>query len=380
MNKKIMSLLGSLVVLTTVSCSTTSIEKKEVKKNSYIQLMTEKFSENNRNTGVVVSIEKDGKTSVYKSGYANYETKKLVNENDYFEIGSASKLFTAIAIMQLVEDKKLSLDTKISKFYPSGDIVKLATYKGKNYWDTITVEMLLNHTTGFIDYLNVHGSSDKVLELYNHSNEVFSFDDLIKLSTDYGDAQFKPGDSFAYCNTNYVILGDIISKVSGMNWKKYIKTNLFEKAGLKDTYLGSELPKEIKDKVITGYYDDLETKMPFSLASSAGEIVSTQKDLQKFLSFFISGKFYKDKKTLDIQLNRGKHSMQEGKGMPIYSLGVTEFLGGYGHNGQTLGFQSFVAANPTTKTNYVLLMNNANANSMMLYVMLVNALAQLEKN
>ncbi len=374
---KIKTLLLFTFAILAISCKSVG-NKKETKRTeavkevatqtvSPLQKIVDEFSKKNGNTAVVVSIQKEGKNNLYTSGYANQQTKTKVQANDLFEIGSVSKLFTAIAIMQLIEDGKLTVNTKLNTLYPSGEITKLANYKGKNYWDKITVKMLLNHTTGFIDYLNVYGSDEKALEIFNNAEKEYTFKDIVKLATDFGDANFIAGEKFAYSNTNYYILGDIISKVSGTDWRTYIENNIFKKAGLERTYFGSKLTKDQKAKLLTGYYGDNISKMPFTLAGSAGEIVSNQADLQKFLSYWSAGKLYKKPTTFKEQISLGKQDMYEGEGMPKYALGVMEFGGTVGHTGQTFGFQAYIASNLTTKTNYVLLMNNAGASSFELF-------------
>jgi len=272
-------------------------------------------------------------------------------------------MFTAIAIMQLIEDGKLSLDTKINTLYPTGNIQKLAEYKGENYWNKVTVQMLLNHTSGFIDYLNSYGSDEETLKIFNNSKKQYSFNDIINLSLESGDANFIPNSEFGYSNTNYIILGDIISKISKTPWRTYIEDNIIKKAGLKNTFFGSKMSQEQKGRLATGYYNEQITNIPYSLAGSAGSIISDAYGMQKFITYWEEGKFYKSADIFKKQINTGVHNMYQGSDAFKYALGVFELVGTVGHPGQTFGFQSHFAINPTTKNSYIILVNNASASS-----------------
>ena len=336
-------------------------------KTTLTQTLIDSFSKKNYNAAVLLLTKKNTESAFYKAGYADMGTKKELNKNDLFEIGSASKLFTAIAIMQLIENGKLSLETTLDEIYPSGHIQKLAEYKGINYWNTITIRMLLNHTTGFIDYLNVYGSDKEALKNFNNSEKQYSFEDIIGLAINHGDANFIPKSKFKYSNTNYTILGDIISRVSKTPWRNYIENSIFKKADLKNTVFGSKISPEQKVKLVTGYYKKQVTNMPYTLAGSAGSIISNAIDLQKFLIYWAEGKFYKNPKIFKTQISTGVQNMYPGTDILKYAMGVMELNGTIGHAGQTFGFQSYLAINPITKNSYIILINNADVSSFELF-------------
>lgn len=327
------------------------------------QAIIDAFSKENNDAGVVVLIQKNNSVSAYVSGFSDLDKKEAVQKNDLFEIGSASKVFTAIAILQLIEDGTLSLDTTLDVFYPEGSIKKLANFEGKNYWDKVTVQMLLNHTSGFIDYLNVYESDEKALEIFNNSKIVYSFSDIIKFATDHGEANYMPGKEFAYTNTGYIILGDLITKVSKTPWRTYIENNIFKKAGLKNTYFSSSISEENKKRLLEGHYKNQITHLPPTLAGSAGEIISNLSDLHKFLIAWDQGTFYKNPETFQKQISVGEQQMSPGSDMLNYSLGVMKTSGLVGHGGQTFGFQSYISINPVTKDVYIIGINNANVSS-----------------
>jgi D-alanyl-D-alanine carboxypeptidase len=338
--------------------STHSFDSTSIKKK-----VTE-FSEKNNNTGVLLLIKENGTTLSFAAGVSNREKKTPIKTDDLFEIGSASKVFTGVAIFQLIEQGKLSLNTPIKTFYPSGAITGLANFQNKNYWDQITVGMLLKHTSGMIDYLNVYQDDKKALKLLGGRDKTYTFDQLIQLALDHGDANFKPGKQFKYCNTGYILLGDIITKVSGMHWRDYIETKIFTPLGMKHTYFGSRLPSNLRNSMPGGYYNQKPSSMPPTLASSAGEIISTLEDLASFMTAWSHGDLYANPKTLKLQQTDGLLQVNPLYNNLLYGYGITKIGTIYGHGGQTFGFQSFIAADIKTGNIYIIGMNDATANSM----------------
>ena len=248
-----------------------------------------------------------GKSYQSAAGLADRADGRQVKSDDLFEIGSATKVFTGISILQLIESGKLSLDTKLKTFYPQGKITQLANYKGKNYWEDVTVGMLLQHTSGFIDYFNVYGDDSKALQILGGKEKQYTFAQLIDISVSFGDANFKPGAQFKYCNTGYIILGDIISKVSGMDWHDYMQQHILDKVGMKDTYFGSRINPELRAAMPKGYMGVKEVFMAPSLADSAGEIISTLDDLSLLMQAWAKGKTLQRREDLDTS---------DGKGLP----------------------------------------------------------------
>ncbi len=314
----------------------------------------------NSDAAMFILVDRGNDELTYASGLADKAKKIKAKTDDLFEIGSASKMFTAIAILQLIEEGKLSLQTTMDQLYPSGKIKNLANLKGKNYWNKITVEMLLNHTSGIIDYLNVYEDDEKAMEILAVKGKKYSFDDLTNLAIDHGDMNFIPGTTFKYCNTGYTLLGDIITKRSGMPWRKYITKNIIEKAGMTDTYFGAEIPKSAEARKMKGQFKGNPSFMPPTLAGAAGEIVSNLKDLKKFLLAWQNGKLFSKPETLQMQHTQGYQVMYPEKTDKLtYGYGVMKINGFYGHGGQTFGFQSFVTYNPEKKSLYVLGANDA---------------------
>ena len=299
-------------------------------------------------------------------GSANREKKTEAEVDAPFPIGSASKVFVGVSIFQLIEAGKLSLETKLSTFYAKGSIQNLANYKGKNYFSDVTVGMLLQHTSGFIDYLNIYKDDAKAIEVYTKNGDHYSFEDIMKFAVDFGDANFKPGTQFSYSNTGYIILGDIVKKISGEDWRDYVQKHILDTLALKHTYFGTRLSKTVKGTMPQGYFLGKATDMPYSLASSAGEIVSTVDDLSTFISAWGEGKLYTDPKTLKVQMTEGFHAMSPDIANISYGYAIMNVGGLFGHGGQTFGFQSYMAIRPGTDESIALGINESEGQAMVL--------------
>ncbi len=362
-------------------CFTTQNSKKVVNKkftqmifqpHKYMQNkldeIVKNYSKKNHDTAIWLFVQKNNYEYKAVSGVANRTSKRVAKENDLFEIGSASKLFIGVSIFQLLEEGKISLDTKIKNFYPQGEIQKLANFEGKNYWDDVTVGMLLKHTSGFIDYLNVYANDAKVIELLGGQKKHYTFKELIHQAVSFGDENFRPGTEFKYCNTGYIILGDIISKITKNDWHEYVQKNIFDALGMKHTYFASKIPSELRFSMPQGYAFGKPTFMPPSLAGSAGEVISSLEDLATFITAWSQGKLYKDANTIKIHQNLGFHFMDKSIQNIQYGHALMQIGDFYGHGGQSFGFESFVAINPQSGDTYVVGTNDAQVHSMDLFM------------
>ena len=326
-----------------------------------------RYAQEHNNTAVWLLVEKKSERARGAAGFANRQKQLPASRDQLFEIGSASKIFTGIAIFQLIEAGKLSLDTKLSRFYKKGTIVQLANFKGKNYWKEVTVGMLLRHRSGFVDYLNVFGSDARTIAHFNNNEHVYTFNEIISLAASHGEANFRPGEKFRYCNTGYIMLGDIIEKVSGMPWREYIRTHIMQKAGMEHTWFGSQMPEKLRRNMPQGYAEGKPSSMPPTLAGSAGEIVSTLDDLARFMKAWGEGRLYAKPKTLKFQMTQGFVKMDPTIENLTYGYAIMRIEGFYGHGGQTFGFQSYLAYNPQKKELYIVGVNDAFVSSMDLF-------------
>lgn len=154
------------------------------------------------------------------AGFANFSTKELLDLHASFEIASLSKMFTAAAILQLCEAKKMNINQLVTDFFPD------FPYK------TITVHHLLCHRSGLPEYFNFAGRY--------HKNRLFPLtnDSLLSMIQKYKPkCAALPDKKFDYNNTGYAILASIVEKVSGVSFEQYLKTHFFEPLGMKETFL-----------------------------------------------------------------------------------------------------------------------------------------------
>jgi CubicO group peptidase (beta-lactamase class C family) len=253
-----------LILTFTNSFGQTKQEKKLIQ--SIDQLISDRLTE--IAPGCVVLVVKNDKV-IYKKafGYANTELKIPLQANMLFRTGSMGKQYTAIAVLQLVEEGKISLQDSIQKYikdFPSNG-------------HTITIENLLTNTSGIKDYLS---------EILNNSNQKLSYTpkegvDFIKNEP----LNFNPGSNYRYSNSNYYLLGYIIELVTGNTFENYLKQNVLDKASLQHTfYIHPE--KDIPD-MVQGYskYDgkiEKATLQEVTIMYSAGGLISNADDIYKW--------------------------------------------------------------------------------------------------
>ena len=230
--------------------------------------------------GCALLVAKKGEVLLEKGyGIANLELNVPMKPEMVFRIGSITKQFTAIAILQLVDKGKIELTDSIQKF------VKGFQSKGK----TITIENLLTHTSGLKAYEEIDVKIPNAMRIEFSPKTVI--DSLDKLSLD-----FDPNTKYKYCNSNYFLLGYIIEQVSGKPYPQYLKENILDPAGLNSTFY--ENTAEIKLNRANGYsFSDGKywnaDFISMSLVYGAGALRSTVSDLYKWHQALYEGKLLK---------------------------------------------------------------------------------------
>jgi D-alanyl-D-alanine carboxypeptidase len=211
----------------------------------------------------MVLVAKDGKPILRKGyGYANVEWEVPHTPDTRFRIGSITKQFTAMAILQLEEGGKLKTDDAVQKFYADAP----------QAWDGITIHHLLTHTSGIPSYTSLPNF------FRDKARNPMTPAEIVKLTQDKP-LEFKPGERFVYNNTGYILLGYIIEKASGEKYADYLAKHIFGPLGMKDS--GYDNPIPIIKKRAAGYSADgtnaayLDMSLPFS----AGSLYSTVDDM-----------------------------------------------------------------------------------------------------
>jgi D-alanyl-D-alanine carboxypeptidase len=272
------------------------------------------------------------------SGSVDFEKEKKLTTKHSFRIGSVTKIFTAAIIMKLYENGEINLDDKINKWFP--EFPKS---------DIVNVRQLLNHSSGIYNYTeNLWFNLKTVL----FSKKIWNPNTLLK-STYNKQFYFTPGDSHLYSNTNYLMLGLIIEKLTGESLAKIYRKHIFEPFELKNTFF---VPYEkIPENLITGYDRDIisfgiqeYTSKENSFATygfSAGAIVSTSEDLRRWIDNLFKSDFI-SQDTLNEMKQYLKANDPDVREQVGYGLGlrVLEICGDkiYGHTGTIPGFGAAV--------------------------------------
>jgi CubicO group peptidase (beta-lactamase class C family) len=190
-------------------------------KESYTQKAAALYSNflNNKAFNGSILVAKNGQVLLERyNGMANFATKEAIDQNTTFHLASVSKTFTAMAILKMWEQKRLSLDDDIRKYFPS------FPYYG------ITIRLLLSHRSGLPNYAYVMPKSS--------NGYLYSNDDVINYFINYRPALARAVNTgFQYCNTNYVILAEIIEKLSGEAYPAYMRENIFQPLGMNNTFV-----------------------------------------------------------------------------------------------------------------------------------------------
>ncbi len=277
-------------------------------------------------------------------GTANIELNVPMKSEMVFRIGSITKQFTAMAILQLADKGQIALTDSVQKF------IKDFHFKGK----TITIENLLTHTSGIKGYEQIDPKVPNAMRIDFSPKTVI--DSLDKLSL-----EFDPNTRYNYSNSNYFLLGYIIEQVSGKSYQQYIKENIIEPAGLSSTFYESQtelIPKRVNGYSSTdGKYWNADF-ISMALVYSAGALRSNVSDLYKWHKALYEGKIVKKETFLKaIQ----PHKLVEGK--PIdYGYGffnkTENGINSIGHAGAIDGFRAIEMYYPEQEIYITLLCNS----------------------
>jgi len=252
--------------LVLVSFKSVGQENKKISKEIE-QYLSSRYKDDQ--PGIAVLVSKNDKI-LYKNGFgmANLEWQIPVGTNTVFQIGSVTKLFTALAIFQLAEKEKLSLTDNIQTYLP--------TFPDKGY--SITIEHLLTHSSGIKDYMQMDSSDPFIMRKDFTNLEVIDFFKEEPLA-------FEPGTKSSYSSSGTFLLGYIIEKVAGMSYQHYIEEHIFRKAGMTNSYYGDNLkviPNRAtsygieKGNYIKGAYRSM------TIPYAAGALLSTVEDMHKW--------------------------------------------------------------------------------------------------
>jgi CubicO group peptidase (beta-lactamase class C family) len=305
----------------------------------------------NRNiAGAVVSVVKDGQVLFRKGyGYADVEEKKpVIPDQTLFRPGSISKLFTATAVMQLVEQGKLDLDRDVN------DYLDFAI--PKTYPQPVTLRQLLTHTGGFEETLKnlfvAHDSDIKLLRTY--------------LVNEMPARIFPPGKIPSYSNYGFTLAGYIVERVSGEKFERYIENHILKPLRMNNSTFDQPLPPQLAPQMSKGYLSASKKPRDFEFvqAAPAGALTTTAADMTRFMLAFLQDGAVDGVSILKPETVRQMEARQFEFHPMLPGLGITfmEYLIDpvriIAHGGDTVYFHSDMILVPEAHLGYFLSYNS----------------------
>ncbi|MEM4481808.1 MAG: serine hydrolase domain-containing protein, partial [Desulfurococcaceae archaeon] len=315
-----------------------------------------------RMPGLAIGLLK-GEEVVYARGFGFRDLEQSLPQTPSTNhcIGSVTKSFTALAVMQLYERGKLSPDDPVNKYV---DVIKSPDIK---------IHHLLTHTSG----IPALAYAEALINSYYSSRglwlPVSSPDHVSTYMSDYTSwIQFKPGERWFYLNEGYALLGKIVEKVSGVKYEEYVKSNLLEKLEMNKSYFGRDEYLRDSDKA-TPYYLSPEGKLaraePIFTITSDGGLFSNILDLLKYASMFIGRGSYKGAQIVEpslVELMERPHVKlpYESPISRYYGYGLTAHDDFHGkklvnHSGSVLVYTAFLGYIPSEKVAVAILANSS---------------------
>ena len=294
----------------------------------------------------------DGSTVGVAVGKGNLETGEAPPLDGEVRIGSNTKTFVAVVILQLVQEGKITLDEPIETYLPG--LIHGEGIDGSK----ITVRQLLQHTSGLPEYTDtVPGETD----IFQIRDNYYSTRDLLDVALSKP-AAFEPGSQFSYTNTNYIVLTLLAEKVTHRPLAEQITQRITEPLGLAHTYYPNPGEEEIRGTHPHGYHRNTPTenwqditRMDPSWAGGAGAMISTPSELGTFIQATLNGTLLTQdsinemKKTVDTSNLSGVPG--SGYGLGIFSMPLSCGTA-WGHSGGIPGYttQNMVGPDGTAVT------------------------------
>jgi len=301
--------------------------------------------------GGSVGIMKEGKV-IFSRAYGLTSLEYLVpnTPDTRFNIASVSKQFTCMGIVLLHIQGKLSLDDDVRKHLPELPIFE----------DTITIRHLIHHTSGM-------RSLHALLEMAGwRGDDSRTNEDLFRFMRNQKDLNFKPGAEYLYCNTGYMLMADIIEKITEEKFAVWVYDNVFEPLGMINTYVEDDYSRVVPVNA-TSYYGSashgFSRAIEFWGYVGSGNIHSTTNDLLVWLT-----NYYHPQTGWEnaFQLMQSQGILNNGDTLDYaFGININKYKGGNGisHGGSIGGYRSIVQAFPDHELNIAILTNFSSSNT-----------------
>lgn len=323
--------------------------------------------------GAVVAVVKDGKAIFTRGyGYSDVERKQPVSpDSTLFRIGSISKTFTWIAVMQLVEQGKLNLDEDVNKYLtgfkiPSGD------------GGPVTLRHLMTHTPGFEDRLvGIFSDDAKSLRPYGEI-----------LKEQLPERVRPAGTEMSYSNHGSAMAAYIVEQVSGLSWCDYAEQHIIQPLGMDHTTFRQPLPGNLSGMLSKGYnYEDGRLKeygFEYIPLSAVGGASSTAADMSRYMITQLqSGRLEKVRILDSLQFSRMQKvefrvsPFVSGIGLGLYELANWNGIRTVGHGGDTFWFHSLMALIPEKNFGLFLSFNSQQADYAQVFSLFMDHISPL---
>lgn len=303
--------------------------------------------------GAMVRVEDRGTVFRAAAGVADRGSARAMDDTDRFRIGSVTKTFTAVVLLQLVDEKKLKLDAPVDRYLP-----------GLLPDGRITVRQVLGHRSGLYDYTNdMFARTVPGFEAVR--KRVFTPEELVRLSLRKPRTN-APGAKYSYSNTNFVVAGMLVEKLTGNPVRNEYQNRIIEPLKLRDTlyvHPGTKIPGRFARGYLTPDQAGAPlvdaTEQTVSWAQGAGALISSTRDLNTFLSALLQGRL-----TSAAQLAQMEKWLPAGTGQ-AYGLGLRRRdlscgVSVYGHTGAVQGFYTYAFASKDGKRTLAAVANTSN--------------------
>ncbi|MEU6556517.1 serine hydrolase domain-containing protein [Streptomyces sp. NPDC046915] len=303
--------------------------------------------------GAMARLDDDG--TVYKAvqGVADRGTLRAIDTADRFRVGSVTKSFSAVVLLQLADEHKLSLDAPVNRYLP-----------GLLPDDRITVRHVLSHRSGLYDYSNdMFAKSVSGFEAVR--NKVFTYRQLVDLSLKKARTN-APGAAYSYSNTNFVVAGMLIEKLTGHPVRTEYENRIFKPLNLKDTFYvhpDTGIPGRYTKGYLTpdtaGAALVDATRQTVSWAQSAGAVISSAHDLNTFYSALLGGKLTSAARLAEMERFTPIDSTTAyGLGLRRRTLSCGVSV--YGHTGAVQGYYTYAFASKDGRRSLTAVANTSN--------------------
>jgi CubicO group peptidase (beta-lactamase class C family) len=341
-------LLSRLIMLLAVSAITANVHSAaqtadgSASQKADVYITAEMHSE--KIPGLALAVIRDGKI-VKAQGYglSSVELSVPVKPETIFQTGSVGKQFTATAIMMLLEDGKLSLDDKISKYFPESPAA----------WKDITIRHLLTHTSGIPDY---GSETKKMIDLRVDYTE----DQLVRRFAEFP-LDFPPGSKWSYSNSGYVILGVLIHRVSGKFYGDILEERVFRPLHMDATHIISEeniVPNRSAGyRLVNGELKNQEWVAPKLNTTADGALYTNVLDMAKWDAALTQQTLLK-KSSYEQMYTPAP--LSDGKTYPYgfgWAIGTSNGHAVIGHSGSWQGFHMNFSRYPADKLSVVVFTN-----------------------